>query len=405
MTTSWPLTRAGGQCCEVTLWPRSDSNPGLSISKPSLGTRARAPARVRSGCPARAAAGSTAPPTFPTGSAGRTCLGEARRPAAHRKAGGGFARWGGAGPGRDHWARGGARPRHPEPDRIPRPFAPLRTPSRPRPAAAVMGACLGACSLLSCVSPSPAPAARRRPLLSCFLPPNSFSLCLPPNLSFWIRTPPPRPGSPCPSVSLPCPPPTPALAPGYGDSCSPGLGLPRGRGGARRGGGGECSPRAPPGTGETEARGWGGAGCCGPTAPDSETSSRRAFRGLCPGRSDSVCPNRPLALSALGPLSLCSLSLGLSAPARRPPFVHSYLSAICLGPFVCPTVFVRLWLLQLSLSTVQSLSVCPPVQCALVSAHSVWLKLTPGTPPRRPAPPLWAPERDGEWAGSPCLPF
>jgi hypothetical protein len=121
------------------------------------------------------------------------CPGKPRTPPESderpRQVGRGRAGRGGAGRG---WGGAGPGVRSPA-IRILRP-----APRAPRPAAAAaaMGACLGACSLLSCVSPHPATPSQLDPaLFLCLLPPNSFFFLLP-NLTFWVRTLLPRSSGP-----------------------------------------------------------------------------------------------------------------------------------------------------------------------------------------------------------------
>lgn len=101
---------------------------------------------------------------------------------------------GGAGPGRGQRALRRGQAGAPLARQDPAARAPLLSPAphAGTRATATMGACLGACSLLSCVSPHPG-ARRAPPAHFCPVFFLQFLLFLPPNLSFWARTPPPRP--------------------------------------------------------------------------------------------------------------------------------------------------------------------------------------------------------------------
>lgn len=160
------------------------------------------------------------------------------------------------------------------------------------------------------------------------------------------------PGPPCHSVSLPPLPPQPwpratetaaVRASGYGG------------GGVGRAGAGEGSALRGllPGAGETEARGPGRGGCCGRPAPDLETSSWRASRGLSPGRSDSLC-------ALPGP---CPLRPGSSVPLQSLP------QSVCPCPSasVCSSVFIC----YLSRSVRFSDSLCPSVASPSVIVYSL----------------------------------
>lgn len=218
--------------------------------------------------------------------------------------------------------------------------------------------------------------------MSYLFPPNSFFFFLPPNLSFWARTPPPRSsGTPAPRVprliESPHPHPGPA---GAGDGWCPAIGLPRGKGwGAPgQGEGSALGGRPSRELGRLRPRARGGDGSCSPSWPNYEPSWPCVSR-LPPRRSLCVpagpCPSPPVSS-----VCLCVSQAVCSCPAAS--FVPLCVSDIC--PFVRPTVFVRPKPLNichcLSLRFRVSLParVCLPVRSVSLSVpcpcFSVWLR-------------------------------
>lgn len=135
---------------------------------------------------------------------------------------------GGAGPGRGQRALRRGQAGAPLARQDPAARAPLLSPAphAGTRAAATMGACLGACSLLSCVSPHP--GARRAPPAH-FCPVFFLQFLLFPSSKLVFLGPHPVSSPLGPPVTRNTPAPQPGAA-GAGVSCCPELGLPRGRG-------------------------------------------------------------------------------------------------------------------------------------------------------------------------------
>lgn len=284
-------------------------------------------------------------PLSPPGSAGRTCRGESREAAAHRhrKTVSSFARWGGAGPGRDHRARGGARPGHPEPERIPRP-APRRAPPRPAPPTRrrrhgrLPGRLLAAQLRESHPSARRAPPAHSCPVSSL----RTVSSCA--FLQTCLSGSAPRLRAPGPrSLGFPPPDSRPSPGPGRPRLLQPGPRVTAGEGWGAPGGGGSALRRPLPGAGETEARAGVGVGVAAPPRP----AGRRP-----PGARFVVClPDAPtlcVACPAAGPLcpgsSVPLPSLQQSVRPRPSASVCSLVFISCLSRSVrlsdclCPSV-------------------------------------------------------------------
>lgn len=272
----------------------------------------------------------------------------------------GLGRWGGAGAGPAGPGAGpGQGAESPTGSRRQHPSAAPRAGSRPRCRHGGLPGRLLSAQLRE--SPLRRLLLAACSLLSCLLPPvSSFSFlqtCLsgpaPCRLALW---------SPCHSE-----PPTPSprpLAPGTAAVLSSGYCA--GGVGARRGGGGECTPRGPlPGIGETEAQ----SPSCGwalrPHLVQLGAVLAVRLSLVSAGRSDSLC----------GVLGSCpSLPWALLCPSVR----HYLFLSVCLSLSICICLIsasVRLLVClcpsvdspSLSVAAIRCLPVCPPVHS--VSLH------------------------------------
>ena len=392
VTISWLLSPAvgvRGKCCEVALRPRRHSNPGLTISKPSLWTG------HQPSCAARAAAGIPGTSTFPRVPPAAPGPGESREApsaAGRRRA---------VPAGRAGRGRGGAglRAGPTRGARSPTGFrAPLPAPCAPRRRrhGGLSGRLLPAQLRESRPRRPPPPSAPSSASHFCpfFLQRvSSFSF-----LQTCLSGPAPRLLAPRvpPLTDFPRPHPGPA---GAGDSWCPGIGLPRGRGWGALGRGRGCPGRAPlQGTGATEAQSPGRGWALRPQL--AQLGVVLAVLLWSPSRTLSLC-GLPV------PVPLCRVSFSVSLAICQLVFLSL---PVCLSLSICVCLisvrsFVRLSLseaspsvivcLDGSLSVRRGLSARPVYQslCVLSLLRSVWLRLIPGHFPNEPQTlALWAPE-------------